>query len=56
MALHGSYARRRRGELVGGDEGDALVWEADRALDAAGIKSPDRWLELHAPGFGAAPA
>lgn len=56
MALHGSYARRRRGELTGGDEGDALVWEADRALHAAGIKSPDRWLELHAPGFGSAVA
>ncbi len=51
MSLHVAYARRRRGELLGGDEGDALVWTADRVLEAAGILDPTRWLELHAPGF-----
>lgn len=55
MSLHVAYARRRRGALLGGEDGDALVWSADRALEAAGIRAPERWLELHAPGF-AAPA
>jgi hypothetical protein len=54
MALHVAYARRRRGELMGGDEGDSLVWEADRALETAGIREPDRWLGVMAPGFTAA--
>jgi hypothetical protein len=52
MVLHAAYAKRRRGALRGGDEGDALVWEADRTIEAAGIRDPSRWLELHAPGFG----
>jgi hypothetical protein len=51
MALHVAYAQRRRGELLAGDEGDALIWRADRTLAAAGIEDPQRWLELQAPGF-----
>jgi hypothetical protein len=51
MALHVAYAQRRRGELLGGDEGDALIWEADRALESAGIGDPVRWLAVQAPGF-----
>ena len=52
MSLWMAYARRRRGERVGGDEGAALVSGADELLDAAGIVDPPRWLELQAPGFG----
>jgi hypothetical protein len=54
MQLHVAYARRRRGELLGGAEGDALVWQADRVLEAAGVRDPGRWLELQAPGFPSA--
>jgi hypothetical protein len=53
MSLHALYARRRRGELLGGDEGDALVWQADRTLESAGIRDPARWLAVQAPGFRA---
>jgi tetratricopeptide (TPR) repeat protein len=55
MSLHIAYARRRRGELVGGAEGDALVWEADRSLESAGIRDPARWVEVQAPGFPSEP-
>ncbi len=51
MSLHVAYAARRRGELIGGDEGDASIWQADRTLEEAGIRQPARWLELQAPGF-----
>jgi hypothetical protein len=51
MSLHVAYVRRRRGELIGGDEGEALVWEADRAFEEAGIREPGRWLGMLAPGF-----
>ncbi len=53
MALHAIYARRRKGELLGGEAGRAHVDEADRALASAGIKSPASWLAVHAPGFTA---
>jgi hypothetical protein len=51
MPLHVAYARRRRGELMGGEDGDSLVWEADRSLEEAGIREPQRWLGVLAPGF-----
>jgi hypothetical protein len=56
MTLHVAYAARRRGELLGEDAGDAAVWQADRALEQAGIRNPARWLEIQAPGFGTPPA
>jgi hypothetical protein len=55
MSLHAAYAARRRGELIGGDEGDASIWQADRTLQSAGIQDPERWLEIQAPGFSAPP-
>jgi tetratricopeptide (TPR) repeat protein len=51
MALHVAYCARRRGELLGGAEGDALAWTANRTLEDAGIVNPSRWLGIHAPGF-----
>ena len=51
MALHAACARRRKGEIVGGDEGRKLVAEADVAMTAQGIARPDRWATMVAPGF-----
>jgi hypothetical protein len=51
MALHAEVARRRLGELVGGETGQALITEADAFMGRQGIKRPDRWTALHAPGF-----
>ncbi|MFS8067657.1 MAG: AAA family ATPase, partial [Byssovorax sp.] len=51
MALHAEVARRRLGELVGGETGQGLIAEADAFMARQGIKRPDRWTALHAPGF-----
>jgi hypothetical protein len=51
MPLHASYARRRRGEVVGGEAGRAATHDADRVLVDRGIAAPERWLALVAPGF-----
>jgi hypothetical protein len=43
-------ARRRRGQLLGGDEGAALVESADATLRALPVKNPARVMEWLAPG------
>ena len=51
MPLHAAYVRRRRGELLaaaGLDARDA----ADAVMSERGIKEPERWLAVQAPGFG----
>ena len=50
MALHLAAARRRRGELVGGDEGRGLVEESNAWMTGQGIRNPDRMSLLLAPG------
>ena len=56
VALHAASARRRKGELVGGERGRALVAEADERLRAEGIADPARWAAIYAAGGpGAAP-
>ncbi|HZI13986.1 MAG TPA: AAA family ATPase, partial [Myxococcus sp.] len=52
MALHAACARRRKGQLLGGDEGRALIEAADATLSEQGIRNPSRWTALHTPGFG----
>jgi hypothetical protein len=52
MALYAAIARRRRGELLGGDEGAALVASADEALAAATVKNVSAVTALLSPGFG----
>jgi len=44
-------ARRRIGELLGGDEGTRLVTEADAWAEEEGIVEPNRMIEVVAPGF-----
>ena len=43
-------ARRRRGELEGGERGRALVAEADAWFVAEGARAPDRLAAMLAPG------
>ena len=51
MSLLSSIIRRRRGELLGGDTGIALISSADLAMGAQGIVNPARLSEIYAPGF-----
>ena len=51
MGLLVAVARRRRGELLGGDEGNALVREATRWMNEQEIVSPPRITALYAPGI-----
>ncbi|MFO0589796.1 MAG: AAA family ATPase [Polyangiaceae bacterium] len=51
MRLVSATARRRRGELLGGDAGRALVGEADVWMRAQGIVRPDRMASVIAPGL-----
>ena len=51
MLLCAAVARRRYGELVGGDEGKQAIDEADRAITDLGIRRPDRICAIFAPGF-----
>jgi serine/threonine protein kinase len=50
MSLHATAARRRRGELTGGDAGRGLVASADAWMRGQGIKNPERMTAMLAPG------
>lgn len=49
MMMNASAARWRLGELLGGDEGRALIGQASAALSAEGIVRPDRVVAMFAP-------
>ncbi|WP_437636729.1 serine/threonine-protein kinase [Sorangium sp. So ce854] len=51
MALFAACARRRRGELLGGEEGRSLVGAADAWMAGQGIRNPARMARIFAPGF-----
>lgn len=51
MALHVAVAQRRRGELLGGEKGRALVSAADAWMAGQDIRRPDRITAMFAPGF-----
>ena len=46
MRLYAAAARRCRGELIRGDEGDALVKSADRWMGQQGIRNPARMTAM----------
>jgi hypothetical protein len=50
MALLAVACRRRLGELLGGEEGSALVAAADAAMAAQGIRNPARMTAMFMPG------
>ncbi|MBK8262258.1 MAG: protein kinase [Nannocystis sp.] len=52
MALYAAIARRRRGELLGGDQGAAMIASADTWLIGQGVRASDRLMGALAPGFG----
>lgn len=49
MKLHAAVARRRRGELLGGPSGRALIDEADARIAALGVRVPERFAALVMP-------
>jgi hypothetical protein len=55
MKLYAAAARRRQGELLGVERGQALVTQADTWMSGQGIRNPARMAALLAPGFPAFP-
>ena len=51
LRLMQAAARRRRGELVGGSAGDKLIAGVDDWATAEGIRRPDKFTRMYAPGF-----
>lgn len=49
MALHAASARWRRGELLGGDQGRALVQQAEAWMAGQRIRNPARMAAMLAP-------
>ena len=49
MRLHAAAARRRLGQLVGGDGGRAMVAQADSWMTGQGIRNPARMTAMIAP-------
>lgn len=56
MALYAATARRRLGEITGGDRGAELVRQADEWMGKQQIKNPAAVANLMAPGFSELPA
>jgi serine/threonine protein kinase len=48
---HASVARRRYGQLIGGDEGQKLIRETDDWMATEGVANPARVTAMLAPGF-----
>jgi hypothetical protein len=55
MALYAAVARRRHGEIIGDAAGRNRVRAANEWMAAHGIRNPDRFSQMLAPGFGAMP-
>jgi eukaryotic-like serine/threonine-protein kinase len=51
LPLESAYARRRKGQIVGGNSGRALVAEAEAAMKALGVVNPAPWVRSQAAGY-----
>jgi hypothetical protein len=51
MSAHTAAARRRLGQLVGGDQGRELIEAADAWMTGQGVRNPVRMTRVYAPGF-----
>jgi hypothetical protein len=51
MGLHAAVARRRLGQLLGGDQGRKLINQADAWMTAQDVRNPVRMAAVLAPGF-----
>lgn len=51
MRAYAAAAKRQLGVLRGGDDGPALVAEADAYFTGEGVLKPERFAEMLAPGF-----
>ncbi len=49
MLLHAAVARLRLGEVLGNDEGNALVGEARAWMTGLGVRAPERFASMLAP-------
>ena len=52
LGLWAAAARRRHGQLVGGDAGRAEVEAAESWMRARGVQNPESMTRMLAPGFG----
>ncbi len=50
VGLYANAAKRRLGQVLGGDEGSRLVQAADAAMRAEAVRSPERFAAILAPG------
>ena len=51
MEIFTQAARRRLGQLLGGEEGRLLIEESEAWMGAEGIRKPARMTAVFAPGF-----
>ena len=51
MAAHAGVARWRLARLIGGDEGRALSADAERWMQAAGVRRPEQFARVLAPAL-----
>jgi hypothetical protein len=50
MPLHAASSRRQLGTLVGGEDGMAMVREADEAMKSRGVRAPAQYSAMLLPG------
>ncbi len=55
MTMHGAAATRQLGLLLGGEEGQGLVQDADDRMRSEGILVPAQWAAMLLPGSWEAP-
>ncbi|HEY5951598.1 MAG TPA: protein kinase [Kofleriaceae bacterium] len=51
LLLHAAAANFQLGKLLAGSEGDELVINAQRVMNAEGIAAPERFVDWFVPGF-----